>query len=193
MTASADAAYNGGSCCFIPQCAVTVSLSTTDGTTGDHGLYEVGEKHGECGLHKTLCESGTVTVSPTYNSVILVAFVGILAGIGNGLTGIATKAKKSTVKVSPILLHSLISDVFKSNKYTPVKFTLPFFKDWQQNATLNKVLYLVHVTKFSTRELPIVLLFNLWFAHSMHWFNSPALLAASTSPKTYSNSSQKSS
>ena len=191
MNVSTEAAYNGSSCCFVPQCALTVSLSTTDGTMGDHELYEVDEKHGDCGFHKSLCKSGTVTISPTYNSVVLVAFVGILAGIGNGLKNIDTKARKSTVKVTPLLLSKLISDVLRSDKHTPARFSLPFFKDWQQNVTLNQVLQLIHNTQFSLNELKIVLF--LICGSLIVCIGSTGLPASSIFPKTYSNYSQESS
>lgn len=168
MTVSTDSAYNRSPFCFIPRCAASVSLSTTD----DHELYEVGKDHGTCPLHGTLCKPGTFTAVPTYNAVMLVPFVGVLAGIGNGLKGIATNASKSTIKVHSLLLCKLISDVLKTNKTRPVKVIIIFFKEWQQNAALNKVLRLIHNTKFSPRELPIVLLFNLWFAYTIHWSNS---------------------
>ena len=81
MTMPAASAFNGSAFCLIPGCALHVSLSTT----GDRELYEVDKDHGTVPLHLSFSKPATFSAVPTYSAVIYVAFVGILAGLGNGL------------------------------------------------------------------------------------------------------------
>ena len=175
MTTNVEAAHlsspwgcNSNECCLFNGCAVTTDLCNTDSIHRER--FEVPRSHFGVPFHLGFHESPEVTLSPTYNAVIFLAYIGMLVGLGKGLLTI--KPSKSNVILTHTFLAYTILEALACKDFEQVKFTYGLFMKWQQNKTLNVVLIKLHDSNFSTNELQIVLVFNLWFAYTMHWSNS---------------------
>ena len=122
-TTDINAARHGGDCCFFKDRAITANLCSSE--TLHKELYEVAKGHDDLNYHKCLCRSQVATLSPAYNAVLFMPFLGTLVALGDGL--LTVKPSKPTIILNHKCLSKIILNALEYKNFVQVKYTHGFF------------------------------------------------------------------